>query len=420
MLRCLIATLGKDAPGVNAAIRAATRIALRNGMEVHGAKRGFVGIIGESFHGLRESDVGLVLGRGGSILGSSDFRVSPSDRGTILKIARVLKGFDLVIATGGLGSFAILDMVYSSSQMGLTTTMFIPASVENDFLNPRVGSGPADDVHAESIGADTALNTAVEAVDRLREQSYLSRTLFLVQCAGAKTNYLPISIGLACGAHRIYLPRFPLLDDEAKAEIRRLFGEEFDPNMVNVRELVGWIEGMFEGAKRKYIIVVIPHGVPMVQLLHRSEEGILEAPREDYESTVLSTAPMELTVPRVVDDLLIHFSGSRMVQVRYVVLDDLQRGGAPSAKDRLLGTLYGRAAVERYLSAVQSQEVGCWGNLNLVAVDSVNCLSWKSFPRDKVTPIFHGPSPRAGGLDPLPFFRQIRGIASGYRTLARS
>lgn len=158
----------------------------------------------------------------------------------------------------------------------------------------------------------------------------------------------------------------------------------------------------------------------MVQLLHRREEGILEAPREDYESTVLSTAPMELTVPRVVDDLLIHFSGSRMVQVRYVVLDDLQRGGAPSAKDRLLGTLYGRAAVERYLSAVQSQEVGCWGNLNLVAVDSVNRLSWKSFPRDKVTPIFHGPSPRAGGLDPLPFFRQIRGIASGYRTLARS
>ncbi len=75
MLRCLLTTVGKDAPGVNALIRAGTRLALRSDMEVYGAKRGFLGILQDEFHKMMESDVGFIINRGGSLLGSSDFRI---------------------------------------------------------------------------------------------------------------------------------------------------------------------------------------------------------------------------------------------------------------------------------------------------------------------------------------------------------
>jgi 6-phosphofructokinase len=232
---------------------------------------------------------------------------------------------------------------------------------------------------------------------------------------GAKSNFLPITIGMACGAHRVYLPQYPILSEDGKSEIRRLFGDNFDPNTVNVHELVGWIEQMFEHTKKTYLVVIIPHGVPLVNLVHSN--AATDQTREEYESIILSTAPMELTVPRIVDDLVLHFSGTGMVQVRYVLLDDLQRGGTPTARDRIIGSLYGRGAVERYLQVVQNQEVGSWGNLNLVALDDISCVRCRSYRREEVAAIFQGTRPRAGGLDPLPFFRQSRGTASGYQPL---
>jgi 6-phosphofructokinase len=416
MLRCLIATLGKDAPGINAVVRAVTRLAIRRGMEVYGAKRGFVGVLDGSYRRLQESDVGFIIGRGGSVLGSTDFRLDKSDADGVRKIGQALRQFDLIVAVGGLGSFALLNRVYDTCRMGFTTTMFVPASIEGEFLNPahKVGADSGE-VHAEAVGADTAANTAVAAIDRLREQSYLSRTVFLVECVGAKANFLPIQVGAATGAHRVYLPRYPLLNDEAKAEVRSLFGESFDPNYVDVKELVGWIERMFEESQKTYLLAIIPNGVPLVNTL--SVRGT-EPPREEYESIITSMAPLELTVLRVVDQLQLHFAGTGSVLVRYVLLDDLQRGGAPSFRDRVLGTLYGEAAVEEFLALVNWEDTEKRGNLNLLAISDTSSVSWRSHPRQAVTPIFQGPNPRAGGLDPLPFFRQFRGTVSGYRPMA--
>jgi 6-phosphofructokinase len=415
MLRCLVATVGKDAPGSNAILRAAIRTALRRGMEVLGARRGILGILEENYHRFQESEVAFILGKGGSILGSSDFRVPPGDTATIERLAHNLRRFDLVIVSGGLGSYAVFSRVHSLENTGLTTTMFVPSSIENDFLNPRRAEDTPGSVHAESVGADTAANIGVEAVDRLREQSYLSRTVFLVQVAGAKTNYLPLLIGIACGAHRVYLPRFPRMGDAAKAEVRRLFGESFDPHQVQVKELIHWMESMFERSRKTCLLVVIPHGIPMIRMAHSDEAG--EGSREDYESIITSTAPLELTVLRLVDDLVVHFSGSRTVQVRYVALDDLQRGGPPSARDRVLGTLYGEAAVEEFLLALERQDVRVWGHLNLLGLGDVTAPEVRLFRREDVAPLFQGPSPRAGGLDPLPYFRRSRSTAAGYSSL---
>lgn len=417
MLRCLIATIGKDAPGTNAAVRAATRLALRRGMEVYGAKRGLVGVLENQFHRMREADVGMVLGKGGSVLGSSDFRVEAGDADVLNRLAQTLGKFDLIVACGGLGSFALLNRVYSSHRMEPTTTMFVPASVENEFLDPRHGQEGADGVHAEAIGADTAANTAIEAIDRLREQAYLSRTVFLIECVGAKSNYLPIQIGAACGAHRIYLSRYPTLPSEARDAIRQLYGEEFDPNHVDIRELVRWIESMLEEPTRKYLVCIIPSGIPLIDVAAR-EARLSEENRETYEEIITSMAPLELTVFRVVDSLLMHFSEPGGIQVRHVLLDDLQRGGSPSLRDRMLGSIYGEAAVEEFLALLNFQDVEKRGNLNLLSVHDTSRVAWTCTPRQEVEELFQGSTPRAGGLDPLPFFRQMRGTISGFRPLA--
>jgi len=414
MHRCLLATLGKDAPGVNAAVRAATRLATQQKFEVLGAQRGFPGILEEQYRPLKPGDVGFILGKGGSLLGSVDFRVAPGAHDVTDRLAAQLKKFDVVVATGGLGSFALLSRVYSTNDMGMTTTMFIPASIENEFLNPAPTPGE-DDIHAESIGSDTAANTAIEAIDKLREQSYLTRTVFMIQCVGGKSNFLPVQIGLACGAHRVYLPLFPGLTDEGKEEIGRLFGASFDPNRVDMKELVAWIERMFRDSHMKYLNVILPSGIPLGYMTSEQGQGI---PGQTYEAIVSSMAPLELTTLRVVDGLTMHFAGNDEIHICYVILDDLQRGGAPTLRDRVLGSIYGEAAIEEFLSIVNTQDYDKRGNLNLLAVrDTVN-VAWRCYPRSAVLPLFSGPNPRAGGLDPLPFFRQSRGTVSGYRPLA--
>jgi len=298
--------------------------------------------------------------------------------------------------------------------MGMTTTMFIPASIENEFLNPAKDTKGESAIHAESIGADTAANTALEAIDKLREQSYLTRTVFMIQCVGMKSNFLPIQIGTACGAHRVYLPPFPLLAADDKAELARLFGSAFDPNKVDMNELVGWIERMFRDSRKTYLNVILPSGIPLGHMT--SEQG--PGQPERYESIVTSMAPLELTTLRVVDGLMVHFADSEQVHVCYVVLDDLQRGGSPTFRDRMLGSIYGEAAIEEYLNIINTQDIDRRGNLNLLAVSDTLRFSWQCYPRALVLPLFSGPNPRVGGLDPMPFFRQSRGTVSGYRPLA--
>jgi len=420
MLRCLIASLGKDAPGGNACIRAVTRLANHRDIEVYGAKQGFRGIQGRQFWKLRENDVGHILARGSSILGSSHFVGADAE---LPQVAESLKKFDLVVAMGGVGSFSILHRLYSRQDLGLTTTMFVPASVEGEFLDPKRFADPETEykgVHAESIGMDTAANTAVEAIDRLRDQSRHQRTVFLVECVGEKSNCLPLQIGLAIGAHRMYLPRYPILDDENREEIKKLFGEGFDPNVVDVRELVAWIHRMFEGDQRKSLVVTIPSGIPMMhrsgtitdRTLPEDDEGVT------YEELVTTMAPLELTTLRVVDNLMLAFGASEEIQVRHVLLDDLQRGGSPTSRDRLLGSMYGEAAVEEFLAAYNWQGADRRGNLNLIAIEDLSSVGWKCHPRSEVAHLFEGARPRAGGLDPMPFLRQSRGIVTGYRPMA--
>ena len=84
----------------------------------------------------------------------------------------------------------------------------------------------------------------------------------------------------------------------------------------------------------------------------------------------------------------------------------------------MLGSMYGEAAVEEFLSVVNGIDTRARGNLNLLTIGGTSRVNWKCLPRETVRHLYQGPTPRAGGLDPLPFFRQARGTVSGYRPLA--
>ncbi len=417
-MRCLIATLGGDAPGTNAVVRSATRLALKRDMEVFGAKQGWVGLMREQFWRLKQSDVAAIMYHGGSALGSTDVKIERGDRVSEQKIADALKKYDLVVVTGGLGSFAVLDRIYSTYQMGLTTTMFVPASVEGEFLNPHhADSENSDEIHAESVGSDTAGNRAVTAIDCLRDQAFHSRTVFLVECVGSKSNFIPLQVGTACGAQRIYLPLHPRISEEEMREIKELYGPDFNPNYVDSKELVAWIERTFEETKQKFLLVILPSGVPLLSVRHNGGSRS----QAEYEKMITSIKPLELTVFRIAETLDVHFSGrSNPIQIRHVLVDDLQRGGPPTLRDRVLGSLYGEAAVEEFASIINTPGVETThrGNLNLLAIEGTSSFGWKCFPRHEVSHLFKGDNPRSGGLSPIPFFRQARGKVSGYRPFA--
>ncbi|MBI4583346.1 MAG: 6-phosphofructokinase [Planctomycetes bacterium] len=415
MYRCLIATLGRDAPGINAAIRAVTRLAgQRQGWKVFAAKRGFPGILQKNFREIAEKDVRFILDKGGSILGSTVLKIGIDEHDTIRRIGEVFREFDLVVAIGGLGSYSVLNQLYSIVDMKGTTTHFVPASIENEFLLAGT-QGNGNDIYAESIGADTAANTAISIIDRLREQSYLNQTVFLVQCVGLKSNFLPLVVGLACGAHRIYLPEFPTIHPEDLEEIQRLFGKRFVPYRIVTRELVGWLKELFFDLKKTHAMVIIPSNIRVLELADQERE----LPGRDYEHLVRSLVVPDFSLLRLVDDLSIQFTEHPEVQIRSVILDDLQRGGPPTMKDRLLGSLYGEAAVDEYLKIIGGQDSVRYGGLNLLAIRDVYRAAWESHPRNRITPLFRDQEPQPGGLDPVPFYRQNLGLLSGYRQIAK-
>jgi len=411
MFTCLLITCGRDAPGINAAIRSVTRIAVQNrGWKVTAARRGIPGLLAGALKDLGEKDIRFILDKGGSVLGSSGMQIAGGDHAMIRRIAGALRPYDLVVATGGLGSFSILNQVYEANDMGTTTTMFIPSSIENEFIQPERRTNGHPSINAESIGADSAANAAVTIIDRLRDQSYLNQTVFLVQCVGAKSNYLPLTIGLACGAHRIYLPGYPPLSDDELVQIRVLSRGKFQPDHLDAMEFVGWIRDMFVNLKKTYLVVIIPSELRTMEMAHGSQRS--------YEDTIRSLAPSNFSLLRLVDELEVHFTDLPEVQIRSVILDDLQRGGAPTLRDRLLGTLYGEAAVEEFLQVANSQDLLRRGNLNLLAVRDVNSGTWCCHPRQEVTPMFRGADANPGGLPPVLFYRQSQGLLSGYRPLA--
>jgi 6-phosphofructokinase 1 len=204
-----VLTSGGDAPGMNAAIRAVTRSALDRGLEVFGVRYGFQGLVDDSIDPLRARDVGGIIQRGGTFLGSArskEFREASGRTKALRNLAR--RGIEALVVIGGNGS--------QSGAHSLHLMDFPVVGVASTIDNDLIGS----DI---TIGVDTAINVTLEAIDRLRTTGSSHQRAFLVETMGRDCGYLALMAGLAGGAEVISTPENEVTPQEIAERLRAAY-----------------------------------------------------------------------------------------------------------------------------------------------------------------------------------------------------
>lgn len=274
-LKIGVLTSGGDAPGMNAAIRAVVRTALSNDMEVIGIQNGYEGLINGEFHNMNERSVGGILQRGGTILltsRSKRFMEPAGQRDAIRKMNEA--GINGLIVIGGEGS---MNGAYALSQQGVKV-IGIPGSIDNDIWGTNI-----------AIGTDTAMNTIMEAVDKLRDTASSHQRAFLVETMGRNSGYLAVMAAIVCGAEVALIPEVSITADEVAMAV----------------------EQAYKRGKTHAIII-------------------------NAEGSGISTTELAARI----DHLDVGF------KTRMTILGHIQRGGSPTAYDRLLASRMGVKAVE--------------------------------------------------------------------------
>ena len=187
-----ILTSGGDAPGMNAAVRAATRAALARGWGVFGVRNGYAGLLGNTIDPLRARDVGGIIQRGGTVLGSARAPQFQEESGRVRALANLQRrGIDAVVVIGGNGS---QTGSYTLHQAGFPV-VGVASTIDNDLYGSDV-----------TIGVDTAVNLTLEAIDRLRTTGSSHQRAFLVETMGRNCGYIALMTGIAGGAEVILTP----------------------------------------------------------------------------------------------------------------------------------------------------------------------------------------------------------------------
>ncbi len=300
--RIAVLTSGGDGPGLNACIRAVTRRALREDVEVLGVHWGYRGLVNDDFEELTHRDVGGILGKGGTILGTArcpEFKELTVRRKAIRHLN--MRGVEGLVVIGGNGS---LTGALKLHEMGFPV-IGIPASIDNDVDKTDI-----------AVGVDTALNTIVEAIDRIKDTATSHQRAFLVEVMGRNCGYLALQSGLAGGAELILVP------------------EREGPPMERIANVV--VDAYVRG-KGHCIIVIAEGWKPGTQAI------------ADY----LRSRHDELGF-----------------DVRVTVLGHVQRGGRPLVFDRTLGTRMGAFATQALLAGERGKMVALHGSkLTLVPLE---------------------------------------------------
>ncbi len=302
-----VLTSGGDAPGMNAAIRSITRTACYHGIEVMGIKWGLEGLIKGYIEPMESISVSNIIQKGGTVLKSSRSEAFMTVEGR-KQAADILNahGIDGLVAIGGNGTFRgcqVFTEEYSIPTIG------IPGTIDNDLSGTDY-----------TLGYDTAVNTALEAVDRIRDTADSHDRLFFIEVMGRDAGFIAMNVGLGGGAEGILIPES---------------NHDFDYAVENLRK--GW-----QREKTSSIIVVA--------------EG-------DQEGGVFD-------IVKKMKPLIPNF------EYRVSILGHLQRGGKPLAMDRVLGSRLGYAAVEGLLSGHQKEMTGII-NHELVFTPFGKCLEAK-------------------------------------------
>jgi 6-phosphofructokinase 1 len=283
-----ILTSGGDAPGMNACIRAVVRNAAQRGVEVVGIRRGYTGLLAGEFTRLNRRAVANIIQRGGTILESSrceEFKTVEGRRKGIQILES--EGIEGLVVVGGDGTFRGAAAMSEESQI---RSIGIPATIDNDVYGTDY-----------TIGFDTAINTALEAIDRIRDTADAFERVFFVEVMGRLSGFIALEVGIAGGAEEIIIPE----------------------RETDLEKLCRTLKESFRKGKRSSIIVVaegneVGHTVQIAQYVQYRLKA----------------------------------------SCRVCILGHLQRGGAPTARDRVLASKLGIAAVDGVLNGKEGHVVG--------------------------------------------------------------
>ena len=298
-MRIGMLTGGGDCPGLNAVIRAATRRLVDGGAEPIGVLRGWRGMIDGLFRPLDLETVSGILPRGGTILRTS--RTNPfSEDGGVEAVKKSFEHLDGLIVIGGEDTLGVAARLHG--ELGLPV-VGVPKTIDNDLA--------ATD---QTFGFDTAVSIASEAIDRLHTTAESHDRVIVVEVMGRHAGWLAVASGIAGGADVVLIPEFPLTVERCADLIKQRHARDKD-----------------------FSIVVVSEGWPLTR-----EEGAEELATRTGEVDAFGHARLG-GVGQQLADLLEQITG---FETRVTTLGHLQRGGTPTAYDRILATRYGLLAAE--------------------------------------------------------------------------
>ena len=292
-----VLTSGGDAPGMNPCVRAVVRTALYHGIECYGIRRGYNGLISGDIIRLDEKNIGHIINRGGTILYTARSQEFMTEEGQKKAVSTCkFLGLDGIVAIGGDGTFRGASALSSHG----INVICIPATIDNDICCTNY-----------CIGFDTAANTAIECIDKLRDTMQSHERCSVVEVMGRNAGFLAMYVGLAVGATAVLVPEKPI---------------DFEKDVIEkIRQ------ARFNGFTHYMIVVAEGAG---------------------------SAADISARIKRAID-----------LDPRVTVLGHIQRGGCPTGRDRVNATKMGYMAVEMLLQGKTNRIVcthdGCFTDVDI-------------------------------------------------------
>lgn len=284
-----VLTSGGDSPGMNAAVRAVVRNAIFHNLQVIGVKRGYSGLLNSDFMEMQSHSVSKIISTGGTILKSSRCPEFTTGEGRKLAVESMKKQeIDGLVVLGGDGSFRGADLLWKESGFPVVG---VPCTIDNDIFGTDF-----------TIGFDTAVNTAVAAVDKIRDTADSHNIIFFVEVMGRNSGFIALNTAISCGAEATLIPETP----------------------TNIEQLCDYLESGRRKNKTSGIVIVA--------------EGDDEGSATEIAEKVKTRLPG--------------------YQTRVTTLGHIQRGGSPTSNDRVLASFLGFEAVNALLNGKHGVMVG--------------------------------------------------------------
>jgi len=304
MKKIALLTSGGDAPGMNAAVRAVVRTALHHKLQVFGIRRGYQGMIEGDIFEMDTTSVSNIIQRGGTILKtarSKDFTTVEGRKKAFNQLKK--HGIEGLVLIGGDGTFKGANVFFNEYSL---PAVGIPGTIDNDIAGTDY-----------TLGFDTAVNTAVEAIDKIRDTAEAHDRMFVVEVMGRDAGYIALNSGIACGAEDILVPE---KDTDFKAILKRISDDKRRKKLVN--------------------IIVVAEG-------------------DDFGGADMVTKKIVEKFPNI--------------DVRATILGHIQRGGSPSYFDRVQASRMGYAAVNALMQGQTQVMIGL-ENQNIIYTPFENAI----------------------------------------------